>query len=53
MRSAPPDVRSGESLGQWLCERHNEVNEMLGKDRYDCAKVRERWKDGWDDGRCD
>ena len=49
----PPDVSGRGPLSQWLCERHNEVNEKLGKERFNCAKVDERWKDGPPDGSCD
>ncbi|KAG2011654.1 growth factor [Coprinopsis cinerea AmutBmut pab1-1] len=49
----PPDVSSRERLSLWLCQRHNEVNEKLGKEKFDCSKVDERWKDGPPDGRCD
>lgn len=49
----PPDVSSRTSLSLWLCERHNTVNERLGKEKFDCARVDERWKDGPLDGRCD
>jgi mitochondrial FAD-linked sulfhydryl oxidase len=50
---SPPDVSSRTKLSLWLCQRHNEVNEKLGKAIFDCAKVDERWKDGPADGRCD
>ncbi|KAI5449964.1 Flavin-linked sulfhydryl oxidase of the mitochondrial IMS [Naganishia albida] len=50
---APPDVAGREGLSRWMCERHNEVNERLGKEVFDCGKVMERWKDGPEDGRCD
>jgi FAD-linked sulfhydryl oxidase len=49
----PPDVGSRERLSRWLCERHNEVNERLGKNTFDCAKTDERWKDGPPNGSCD
>jgi len=49
----PPDVSGQGALSRWLCERHNEVNEKLGKERFNCAKVDERWKDGPSDGSCD
>ena len=49
----PPDVSGRSALSRWLCERHNEVNEKLGKERFNCAKVDERWKDGPPDGSCD
>ncbi|KAJ9104617.1 hypothetical protein QFC21_002115 [Naganishia friedmannii] len=47
------DVAGREALSRWFCERHNEVNEKLGKEVFDCAKVQERWKDGPADGSCD
>jgi FAD-linked sulfhydryl oxidase len=53
MRRHPPDVTSRQGLSRWLCQRHNEVNEKLGKEVFDCDRVDERWKDGWKDGRCD
>lgn len=53
MKEHPPDVSSRERLSRWFCERHNEVNERLGKESFDCAKVDERWKDGPLDGSCD
>ena len=49
----PPDVSGRVALSKWLCERHNEVNSKLGKEKFDCAKVDERWKDGPPDGSCD
>ena len=52
-RTSPPTVGSREELMQWFCERHNEVNERQGKERFDCAKVMERWRTGPADGRCD
>jgi FAD-linked sulfhydryl oxidase len=53
MKEHPPDVSGRRGLGRWLCERHNEVNERLGKERFDCGKVDERWRDGPGDGSCD
>lgn len=51
----PPVVSGRVALSRWLCERHNDVNERLGKPRFDCSieKTDERWKDGPSDGRCD
>ena len=51
----PPDLSGREGLSRWMCERHNEVNEKLGKERFDCSwkSLDERWKDGPSDGRCD
>ncbi|KAJ2608596.1 Flavin-linked sulfhydryl oxidase of the mitochondrial IMS [Coemansia sp. RSA 1804] len=48
----PPTVDTRNSLSQWLCQTHNKVNVMLGKDEFDCSKVDERWRDGPSDGRC-
>jgi mitochondrial FAD-linked sulfhydryl oxidase len=53
MKDHPPDVSERLALSRWLCERHNDVNERLGKDKFDCAKTDERWKDGPIDGSCD
>ena len=55
MKTRPPDVSGRAGLSRWLCEQHNEVNERLGKERFDCSveKLDERWKDGPADGRCD
>ncbi|KAF8347771.1 growth factor [Amanita rubescens] len=53
IKDHPPDVSSRASLSRWLCERHNAVNEKLGKEKFDCSKTDERWKDGPSDGRCD
>ncbi|KAI9634978.1 ERV/ALR sulfhydryl oxidase domain-containing protein [Dioszegia hungarica] len=55
MKANPPDVSGREGLMRWLCERHNEVNGKLGKERFECTaeKLGERWKDGPKDGRCD
>ncbi|KAK2463625.1 hypothetical protein APHAL10511_004376 [Amanita phalloides] len=53
MQEHPPDVSGRVALSRWLCERHNVVNEKLGKEMFDCSKTDERWKDGPSDGRCD
>ncbi|KAJ3745357.1 ERV/ALR sulfhydryl oxidase domain-containing protein [Lentinula detonsa] len=49
----PPNVSGRAELSRWLCERHNEVNQKLGKETFNCAKTDERWKDGPADGSCD
>eukprot|EP00198_Chlamydomonas_reinhardtii_P003413 XP_001692749.1 sulfhydryl oxidase [Chlamydomonas reinhardtii] len=49
----PPQVGSARELNMWLCGLHNEVNEMLGKPLFDCARVGERWREGPADGSCD
>ncbi|KAJ7509752.1 ERV/ALR sulfhydryl oxidase domain-containing protein [Mycena galericulata] len=51
--ASPPDVSGRAGLSRWFCERHNEVNEKLGKDAFDCGKTDERWRDGPTDGSCD
>lgn len=43
-----PSVSSQDSLGEWLCGAHNEVNKKLGKPKFDCSLWKQRWKDGWD-----
>ncbi|KAF7969458.1 hypothetical protein HWV62_22345 [Athelia sp. TMB] len=53
MKDHPPDVSGRNALSRWLCERHNDVNERLGKGKFDCSKTDERWRDGPVDGRCD
>ncbi|KAF9118477.1 hypothetical protein BGW39_001138 [Mortierella sp. 14UC] len=53
MKVDPPKVESRKDLAWWMCGMHNKVNEMLGKDVFDCNKVDERWRDGPSDGRCD
>ncbi|GAA5849035.1 hypothetical protein JCM8547_006418 [Rhodosporidiobolus lusitaniae] len=56
MESNPPEkaVEKGrDALEKWLCDVHNEVNERLGKERFVCDDVPQRWRDGWKDGRCD
>jgi FAD-linked sulfhydryl oxidase len=52
LRRRPPDVRNRATLGAWLCETHNEVNGLLGKPAFDCARVDERWRDGPKDRSC-
>lgn len=48
-----PKVKTQEEFGRWLCDAHNAVNVKLGKPKFDCNLWRQRWKDGWEDGRCD
>ena len=40
LRKHPVDAASGPRLARWLCDAHNRVNEKLGKEQFDCAKVR-------------
>lgn len=55
VKETPPDLTGREGLSRWLCERHNEVNMKLGKERFDCdwTNLNKRWKDGPEDGSCD
>ncbi|CAB0018216.1 unnamed protein product [Nesidiocoris tenuis] len=41
-----------DALVGWFCQLHNRVNRRLGKPLFDCSKVWQRWKYGWDDGSC-
>lgn len=49
----PPVVTSAQDFSHWLCRLHNRVNVKLGKPAFDCARIFERWRDGWKDGSCD
>ena len=40
LKKHPVDAASGPRLARWLCDAHNRVNEKLGKEQFDCAKVR-------------
>lgn len=49
----PPVVSSRAGLSVWMCEAHNRVNRLLGKEEFPCeiAKLYERWRNGG--ARCD
>ncbi|AET41621.1 flavin-linked sulfhydryl oxidase Ecym_8345 [Eremothecium cymbalariae DBVPG len=47
IRNNAPKVDSREELGKWLCDAHNEVNEKLGKEKFNCDLWKKRWVDGW------
>jgi len=53
LKTNKPDSSSNRNLSQWFCELHNNVNVRLGKPEFDCSKVLERWRDGWEDKSCD
>eukprot|EP00063_Salmo_salar_P066173 XP_014041008.1 PREDICTED: FAD-linked sulfhydryl oxidase ALR-like [Salmo salar] len=53
LKTNQPDASSRRALSQWLCGVHNDVNARLGKRRFDCSRVDERWRDGGKDGSCD
>jgi len=46
--AVPPRVESRQSLSVWLCQRHNEVNEKLGKPAFPCDfdSLDQRWRRG-------
>ena len=52
MADNPPATSSAATLSQWLCRAHNEVNLRLGKPEFNCGDLKQRWKDGWEDGSC-
>jgi FAD-linked sulfhydryl oxidase len=52
LETNPLDASSRQSLSLWLCNFHNEVNEMLGKEKFDCDRVQERWQKGPNDDSC-
>ena len=45
IEESPPTTRTRASLSVWVCEAHNRVNRLLGKDAFPCvlAKLDERW----------
>ncbi|XP_078052734.1 evr1_Alr domain-containing protein Alr [Augochlora pura] len=53
LKQSPPQTDSQETLSNWLCDIHNEVNKKVGKPKFDCSLVNQRWRDGWLDGSCD
>lgn len=52
MDASPPDFQSRTSISRWLCGLHNEINQMLGKEPFDCDRAEERWKTGPPDASC-
>lgn len=46
-------LKTQDGFGRWMCKAHNDVNKKLGKKEFDCNFWKERWKDGYGDGRCD
>ncbi|KAI5709834.1 FAD-linked sulfhydryl oxidase ALR-like [Diaphorina citri] len=53
LKLRPPATSSQRALAGWLCWVHNHINQKLGKPQFDCSRLDERWRDGWDDGSCD
>lgn len=48
IKANSPKVSSRDELGRWLCDAHNEVNEKIGKEKFNCNLWKNRWKDGWE-----
>jgi len=48
MEAHPPTLDSRDEFSIWLCERHNSVNQSLGKPSYPCVAsiLNERWRSG-------
>ena len=48
IEEAPPDASSREALCLWVCDFHNQVNELTGKPAFPCniKSLDERWKHG-------
>lgn len=44
MERDPPRVATRDELMLWLCQRHNEINEMQGKPAFDCRRYLHRWR---------
>nr|AEV77084.1 Erv [Leishmania tarentolae] len=49
VRAHPPDVRDKLTVSRYVCEMHNNVNERLGKELFDCTPsvVLRRWHPGY------
>lgn len=39
----PPVTTSGPQFAQWMCVAHNQVNQELGKPKFDCATLSDTW----------
>ena len=52
MEAHPPTLDSRDEFSIWLCERHNSVNQSLGKPSFPCVAsiLNERWRSGG--GKC-
>lgn len=52
LETNPPDLATRSTISIWLCKFHNEINEILGKPVFDCARLDERWRKGPSDASC-
>mmetsp|Transcript_26686 Transcript_26686/g.31055 ORF Transcript_26686/g.31055 Transcript_26686/m.31055 type:complete len:182 (+) Transcript_26686:75-620(+) len=50
IKKTPVQTKSRKDLCVWLCEQHNNVNEKLGKQLFDCSikNLDERWRKNQD-----
>jgi mitochondrial FAD-linked sulfhydryl oxidase len=44
LECAPPQLENRHAFEQWACIAHNAVNAKLGKPRFDCSRVSQRWR---------
>ena len=45
----PIAASSNKQVAEWTCHLHNEVNDLLGKKKFDCSTILERYRYGCDD----
>eukprot|EP00455_Lapot_gusevi_P032884 TRINITY_DN3588_c0_g1_i1.p1 TRINITY_DN3588_c0_g1~~TRINITY_DN3588_c0_g1_i1.p1 ORF type:complete len:189 (+),score=39.46 TRINITY_DN3588_c0_g1_i1:77-643(+) len=48
----PPLTQNRQAFMKWMCDLHNEVNDRMGKEIFDCSKYEQRWRTGPADGSC-
>ncbi|EGC36505.1 hypothetical protein DICPUDRAFT_150985 [Dictyostelium purpureum] len=46
IKETPPKLESQKDFALWLCDAHNSVNTQLGKPKFDCDLLNDRWKIG-------
>lgn len=46
LRKFPPQTSSREAASQWGCFVHNQVNERLGKEIFDCSEISNKYACG-------
>eukprot|EP00835_Amoeboradix_gromovi_P004207 NODE_314_length_11212_cov_0.272924.p5 type:complete len:197 gc:universal NODE_314_length_11212_cov_0.272924:10388-10978(+) len=42
----PITSNSNKEVAEWTCRLHNEVNDLVGKKRFDCSKILEHYRYG-------
>lgn len=50
LKKFPPQVSSRSAAAVWGCHVHNQVNERLGKEEFDCSKIGDFYDCGCADG---